>query len=147
MTTAFFGHGNAPSDLEPRIEQSVIQLIEENEDITFLVGTHGHFDAMARAVLKRLAPKYPNMEYRIVLAYMPVKREDEEDRFEGLPTTLPEGIETVPKKYAISYRNNYMVKECDVIICYITHDWGGAAQFVEKARRKGKNIINLAQGE
>lgn len=106
MTTAFFGHGNAPSDLEPRIEQAVIQLIEENEDITFLVGTHGHFDAMARAVLKRLAPKYPNMEYRIVLAYMPVKREDEEDRFEGLPTTLPEGIETVPKKYTISYRNN-----------------------------------------
>lgn len=87
------------------------------------------------------------MKYRIVLAYMPVKRDDNEDRFEGLPTTLPEGIETVPKKYAISYRNNYMVKKCDTIICYITHDWGGAAQFVEKARRKGKNIINLAEGE
>lgn len=144
MTTAFFGHGNAPSDLEPRIEQAVIQLMEENENITFLVGTHGRFDAMARSVLKRLAPQYPNMKYRIVLAYMPVKKEDEEDRFEGLPTTLPEGIENVPKKYAISYRNNYMVKECDAVICYITHDWGGAAQFVEKAQRKGKKIINLA---
>lgn len=54
MTTAFFGHGNAPSDLEPRIEQAVIQLIEENENVAFLVGTHGHFDAMARSVLKSL---------------------------------------------------------------------------------------------
>lgn len=144
MTTAFFGHGNAPSDLEPRIEQAVIQLIEENENITFLVGTHGRFDAMARSVLKRLAPQYPNMKYRIVLAYMPIKKEDEVDRFEGLPTMLPEGIENVPKKYAISYRNDFMVKECDTVICYITHDWGGAAQFVEKARRKGKLIINLA---
>lgn len=144
MTTAFFGHGNAPSDLEPRIEQAVIQLMEENENIAFLVGTHGRFDAMARSVLKRLAPQYPNMKYRIVLAYMPIKKEDEVDRFEGLPTMLPEGIENVPKKYAISYRNDFMVKECDTVICYITHDWGGAAQFVEKARRKGKLIINLA---
>lgn len=144
MTTAFFGHGNAPSDLEPRIEQAVIQLIEENENIAFLVGTHGRFDAMARSILERLTPHYPNMKYRIVLAYMPFKKEDEEDRFEGLPTMLPEGIENVPKKYAISYRNDFMVKECDTVICYITHDWGGAAQFVDKAWRKGRNIINLA---
>lgn len=145
MTTAFFGHANAPSDLEPRIEQTSIQLINENENITFLVGTHGHFDEMVISVLKRLAPQYPNMNYHIVLAYLPVEKE--ENRFEGLPTILPEGIENVPKKFAISYRNDYMVKECDAVICYITHDWGGAAQFVDKARHKGKNIINLAQGK
>lgn len=141
MTAIFFGHSNAPSDLEPRLEKAVIRLIEENENITFLVGTHGRFDEMARAVLKRLASQYPNMNYHIVLAYLPVKKED--NQFEELPTMLPEGIESVPKKFAISYRNNYMVKECDTVICYITHDWGGAAQFVDKARRKGKNIINL----
>lgn len=141
MTVAFFGHGNAPRDIEPSLEQAIIQLIEKNENITFLVGTHGHFDGMARTVLERLALRYPMMKYRIVLAYLPVKKED--NRFEGLPTMLPEGIENVPKKFAISYRNNYMVKECDTVICYITHDWGGASQFVEKARRKGKNIINL----
>lgn len=141
MTVAFFGHENAPRDIELCLEQAIIQLIEENENITFLVGTHGHFDGMARTVLVRLAPRYPMMKYRIVLAYLPVKRE--ENRFEGLPTMLPEGIENVPKRFAISYRNNYMVKECDTVICYITHDWGGAAQFVDKARHKGKNIINL----
>lgn len=141
MTVAFFGHGNAPSDLETRLEEEIIRLIKENKNITFLVGTHGHFDGMARIVLERLAPCYPMMKYRIVLAYLPIKRE--ENRFEGLPTMLPEDIENVPKKFAISYRNNFMVKECDTVICYITHDWGGAAQFVEKARHKGKNIINL----
>lgn len=103
MTVAFFGHGNAPSDLEPRLEQSVIQLIEENENITFLVGTHGCFDEMVISMLKRVAPHHPNMNYHIVLAYLPFKKED--DRFEGLPTMLPKGIENIPKKYAISYRN------------------------------------------
>ena len=141
MTVAFFGHGNAPRDIEPSLEQTVVQLIERNKNITFLVGTHGHFYEMARTILVRLAPRYPLMKYRIVLAYLPVKKE--ENRFEGLPTMLPTCIESVPKKFAISYRNNYMVKECDTVICYITHDWGGAAQFVEKAQHKGKNIINL----
>ena len=142
MTVAFFGHGNAPRDIEPSLEQAIIQLIEEDENITFLVGTHGHFDGMARRVLERLAPRHPLMKYRIVLAYLPVKRE--ENRFEGLPTMLPEGIENVPKNFAISYRNDYMVKECDTVICYITHDWGGAWKFVHKAEKQGKTIINLA---
>jgi hypothetical protein len=38
-----------------------------------------------------------------------------------------------------------MVNESDVIICYITHSWGGAAQFVEYAQQQNKEIINLAQ--
>jgi hypothetical protein len=37
-----------------------------------------------------------------------------------------------------------MINKCDYVICYITHSFGGAAQFVEKAKRKGKTIINLA---
>lgn len=100
---------------------------------------------MARTILVRLAPRYPLMKYRIVLTYLPVKRD--ENRFDGLPTMLPDGIENVPKKFAISYRNNYMVKECDTIICYITHDWGGAAKFTEKADKMGKTIINLAKSD
>ena len=141
MTVACFGHKDTPSDIKPRLEQEIVHLIEENEDITILVGTHGSFDGMVQKMLKNLAPRYPNMNYHIVLAYLPVKRE--ENHFEGLPTMLPEGIENVPKKLAISYRNDFMVRECDAVICYITHDWGGAARFVEKARRQGKRIINL----
>lgn len=44
----------------------------------------------------------------------------------------------------ISYRNKYMVRESNVILCYISHSWGGAAQFVEYAEKQGKEIINLA---
>ena len=43
----------------------------------------------------------------------------------------------------ISWRNNWMINESDTVICYIRYRTGGAYQFVEKARRKGKNIINL----
>ena len=57
----------------------------------------------------------------------------------------PEGLESVPRRFAISWRNKWMVGESDTVICYIAHSWGGAAQFVELAERKKKTVINLAK--
>ncbi len=140
MIISFFGHKNTPISVKPLLERTVFRLIEENSEIAFLVGTHGTFDLMAQNVLKQALERYPRISCHIVLAYIPV---DANAKRYALPTLVPEGIENTPKRFAISYRNDYMVKECDTVICYITHDWGGAAQFVDKARRKGKNIINL----
>lgn len=143
MVAAFFGHKDTPSTVKPLLEKTVQRLIEENEEnekITFLVGTHGAFDRMTQSVLKEAAERYPKISCYIVLAYLPA---DNSEKYE-LPTLYPEGIELAPKKFAITFRNNYMVNECDTVVCYIKHDWGGAAQFVEKAKKKGKAIINLA---
>ena len=142
MVVAFFGHKDTPSAVRPLLEQTVQRLIEENEDITFLVGTHGAFDLMAQSVLEPALHKYPHIACYIVLSYIPVERNSEQN---ALPTLVPEGIESVPKRFAISFSNNYMVNESDTVVCYITHDWGGAAQFVNKAEKKGKVIINLAE--
>ena len=48
-------------------------------------------------------------------------------------------------RYAISWRNKWMIRESDVVITYITHSWGGAAQFAEMAKKKRKRIINVAE--
>jgi len=37
-----------------------------------------------------------------------------------------------------------MIEQSDYVVTYITHSWGGAAQFAEKAKRQKKGIINLA---
>lgn len=143
MIVAFFGHKDTPDNVRPLVEQTVQRLIEENENITFLVGTHGKFDRMVQNVLVRAKERFPNIDCQIVLAYIVTKTEYSSD-FE-LPTTVPENIEFVNKHYAITYRNNYMVNQCDMVVCYVKHDWGGAYTFTEKARRKGKTIINLAE--
>lgn len=142
MVVAFFGHKDTPSAVKPLLEQTVQRLIEKNEEIAFLVGTHGAFDLMAQSVLKQVARKYPKITCHIVLSYIPVEKNSEQY---ALPTLVPEGIESVPKRFSISFNNNYMVNECDTVVCYITHDWGGAAQFVERAMKKGSVIINLAE--
>jgi hypothetical protein len=56
---------------------------------------------------------------------------------------LPEGIETVPKRFAISWRNKWMLSRADYVVTYITRSWGGAAQFAELAERKEKTVIKV----
>ena len=141
MVISFFGHTDTPSTIKSLLEQTVQKLIDENKDITFLVGTHGAFDLMTQGVLKRASDCYPSIICCIVLSYIPI---GENDKTYELPVLVPEGIEFALKRFAISFSNNYMVNECDTVVCYIDHDWGGAAQFVEKAKKRGKAIINLA---
>ena len=57
---------------------------------------------------------------------------------------LPDNIEAVPKRFAIIFRNKWMIRQSDYVITYVTERMAsGAAQFKELAERQGKNIINL----
>ena len=40
-------------------------------------------------------------------------------------------------------RNNGVLLQSDYVVTYITHTWGGAYQYAEKARRQQKVVINL----
>lgn len=37
-----------------------------------------------------------------------------------------------------------MIDNSDAVICYVVNHFGGAYTYTEKARRKGKRIINIA---
>ena len=49
-----------------------------------------------------------------------------------------------PLKFAISYRNKYMVETADYVIAYVSRAFGGAYMTYRHAKRKGKEIFNLA---
>lgn len=139
MTVAFFGHADTPSSVYPLLERKVLELAEQNKDITFLVGTHGSFDRMAQKALKQAIKRYPHIKAHIILAYY----EPTSDKNYELPTLYPDGIENAPKRFAIDFRNRYMVNECDTVICYITRDWGGAAKFVRMSKKKADIYLIL----
>ena len=138
----FFGHRDCPCSIKPKLREVLIDLIENHAVAMFYVGRQGSFDAMVRSVLKELTTLYPHINYAVVLERMPAKR-DELDDFSD--TMLPEGIETVHPRFAISWRNKWMIKQSDYVVTYIAHSWGGAAQFAEKAETQGKILINLSR--
>ena len=139
-TCTFFGHRDCPDTIKPRLREVLVDLIENHNVDMFYVGNQGHFDAIVRGVLRDLQHEYPQIHYAVVLAYMPGKQNEYDDFSD---TMLPEGIESVHPRYAISWRNNWMLKQSDYVVTYITHSWGGAAQCAKRALRRSKMTINL----
>ena len=136
----FFGHRDCPGSIKPRLRETLVDLITNQGVDMFCVGHQGQFDAMVRSTLRELRQEYPQIDYAVVLAYMPGKKTEYDDYSD---TMLPEGIESVHPHYAISWRNTWMLKQSDYVVTYITHTWGGAYQYAEKAKRQKKVVINL----
>ena len=141
MTVTFFGHKDTPKEIKPTLRTTLVDLIENHGATEFYVGNNGNFDTMVRRQLENLSQTYP-ITYNVVLAYLPTKKNEYEDHSN---TILPEGIETVPKRFAISYRNKWMIDQSDVVVTYVTHTYGGAWQFKAMAERQGKMVIELSE--
>ncbi len=77
------------------------------------------------------------IELILVLAYFDTKRDTS-----GYDSTVYPPLETVPRRFAISHRNRWMVETSDVVVAYVLHDWGGAAATLRCARKKKKQIIS-----
>ena len=138
----FFGHRDCPSSIKAKLRDTLIDLIENHAVDMFYVGQQGAFDGIVRSVLKEVVSLYPHIRYAVVLERLPQKR-DEFDTRDYSDTLLPEGIETVHPRFAISWRNKWMLKQSDYVVTYITHSWGGAAQFAEQSMRQKKHVISL----
>ena len=138
----FFGHRDCPETIRPKLHSALVELIEEQGVDSFYVGNHGTFDRMVRSLLRELSERYPHIRYSVVLAYVP-QRWDEFDQRDFSDTMVPEGVETVPPRFAIAWRNKWMLREADYVVTYITHGWGGAAQYAELAERWGKAVMKL----
>ena len=139
MVCTFFGHKDAPKEIEPTLRSTLIDLIENKNVTVFYVGNNGNFDTMVRRQLEDLSQLY-SITYSVVLAYLPT----EKNKYDNLTNTIyPEGLETVPKRFAISWRNKWMIQQSDVVVTYVTHNFGGAWQFKEMAEKLNKRVVYL----
>ena len=134
----FFGHRDCPAAVRQRLSAVLTSLIEEKAVDRFYVGNQGAFDTLVCAVLRELAAAYPHIRYDVVLAYIPQSHTSLQD-----PTLLPEGIEAVPGRDAISWRNRWMLEHTEYVVAYVAHAWGGAARFTALAARQGKIVYQL----
>ena len=133
----FFGHREYYSLDEQALMDAIEDLICKGVD-TFYVGNQGQFDSAVYSCLKQLRKEHPHIRVCIVLAYLPTGKNEYDDMAD---TMYPE-IEGHPK-FAIERRNRWMLDHADIVVTYITHSWGGAAQFAELAERMGKQIVGL----
>ena len=143
MVVAFCGHKNVYQTelVSQQVKQIILGLVKEGAN-TFLLGGYGSFDSIAAVAVRDLKKEYPGLRSVLVLPYL--NRDYDTSLYDE---SVYPPIEGVPKRFAISRRNEWMVDKADVIIAYVDHDWGGAAATLRYAERKKKRIINVAQGK
>lgn len=137
----FFGHRECSCDVNLKLRTVLEKLIKDGVGM-FYVGNQGSFDKIVRNVLFDLKKEFPHIKYYVVLAYVPKENEKDIDFSESL---IPDGIEEVFPKFAISWRNRWMIKQSDYVVAYVTHPGGGASKFMELAIKQNKRVINIGK--
>lgn len=146
----FMGHREADEQLLPRLELVIDRLVTDEKVRYFYVGDYGGFDRIAATAVKRAKQKYPDVTLMLVLPYHPAERVvPTPDGFDG--TYHPEGLENMPRRYAIVRANQIMVDACDWLVCYVCHGASNSRNLLEYARRREENgliqIINIGESE
>ena len=138
-TCCFIGHSECYGLSSERVRAAIEDLI--NQGVTdFLCGGMGDFDWMCARLTYELKPKYPNIRCDLIIPYLTF-RVLEPKYFDSI--VYPEGFEKYHFKAAIVARNRYLVRQSAYALCYVTHDWGGAAKTYAFARRQKLELINL----
>ncbi|MBQ3489557.1 MAG: hypothetical protein IJA86_03095 [Clostridia bacterium] len=146
MVVTFCGHSQFQKSKE--YEKKILAFLEEkvgNQLTDMYFGGYGNFDCFVYDCCKKYKETHPNISLVFVTPYLMVDNQcDQEKKYDSI---LYPGFEDKPKRYAIIYRNKYMIEKADYVIAYISHDWGGAYTTYRYAKRKGKEIFNLIKFE
>ena len=141
MIITFCGHSKLSehNKIEAHLTRELRTLLEQGNH-KFYLGGYGDFDLLAAKVLYELKQEYPELESILILPYP-----DRPADAALYDSTIYPPLENVPKRYAISHRNKWMIEQADMVIACVDHDWGGAAKSLAMARKKNLPVINLAE--
>lgn len=143
MKSCFFiGHREADERLLPTLTAVIDRMIAEEQVSLFYIGGYGGFDRIAATAVMRMKLQHPEITLMLVLPYHPAERPIETPYgFDG--TYYPEGLEKVPRRYAIVRANEIMAKQSDWLISYVRHGASNSRRILEYARKQGTACINI----
>ena len=143
---AFIGHREICDIryVENEIEELALNLLRRYEFVEFNIGRNGDFDISAASAIKRAQNKYGTQNSSLNLI-LPYKSKDEcyfEKYYDEIYYPLDNSIHF---KSSIKKRNEWMIDNSDLLICYIEENrQGGALTALQYASKQGVKIINLA---
>ena len=141
MIVTFFGHSDFKENDE--FEKIILDLLEKkigDNVAEIYLGGYGNFDAFAYKCCKKYKQNHSNVSLVFVTPYLNFENSNLMYDY----VIYPE-IEDKPLRFAITYRNRYMVEKAEYIIFYLNREWGGAYQSYKYAKQKKKELLNLAE--
>ena len=150
MIITFVGHStlNISPDLSAKIKKTIEDNITSEDHIIFYCGGYGDFDNHCASLCREIKKTHSNCEVVFVTPYITAAQQDKMKYLldaKYYDSTVYPPLENVLPRFAISKRNEWMVDQSDLVIAYVSHDYGGAYKTLLYARKKKKDIINLAK--
>lgn len=145
---SFFGHRDFDNEnIKEKIKKKIIEYIEKEGVDTFYLGGRGRFDWFCANLVKEIKNDYPYIKSNLVLSYLTNKIDDNDKKmiekiYDG---TIYPPLESVPHRFAIIKRNEWIVQQSDIIFFYVKYSWGGANSALVYAKKKQKKYINFAE--
>lgn len=142
---SFIGHREV-ADF-PFVEQQVYSIVKElittKEYVEFYVGRNGEYDILVASVIKRAKRDFgeQNSALILVLPYPVAETEAYENYYDEVE--YPRELYNVHYKSAITKRNEWLVKNSDMLVAYVIRDYGGAAHCLKQARKRGIKIKRI----
>lgn len=141
---SFFGHRDTSERIYESLYREIIKAIKTDGVSVFYVGNNGAFDSLARRAVMKAKEEFEGIKICLVLAYMPIKKDSYiAGKYDG--TIYPDGLEFVPKRFAISHRNKWIIQQSDMVIGYVRTSYGGAYDALHYAKNQKKKVINLGE--
>ena len=147
MTITFCGHSNClfSDEEKEKLKQLLIKEIRKNPTCKFYLGGYGDFDSLCLRTLRKLKTDFPDIELLFITPYLDKNYSKLEFAKYHYDDVIFPPLESVPRKFAILKRNEWMVDSADIVIAYVKYSWGGAAKTLEYAKRKKVPLVNIAQ--
>ena len=147
MTIAFAGHSFISSfdEVKEKVKEQIRNNIIGAELVICYLGGYGDFDDICARACIELKREYGKIELVYVTPYIMSEQAKikEMQRYGFCDTSLYPPIENVPPRFAILKRNEWMMKNADLVIAYVSHSYGGAYKSLQSAKRAKKKIINI----
>ena len=148
MVISFCGHSRYDKTEEDKIKiLSFFNEVIGDSPADMYLGGYGNFDEFAYECCKEYKNTHSQISLFFITPYITAEYQKNhlsnlERKYDAI--IYPE-IEDKPLKFAITYRNMWMMEKADCVIAYIEHHWGGAYKTYSYAKKKGKFILNLGK--
>lgn len=142
---SFIGHRQVEHfrETEEQLTKIVKDLIRSKEFVEFYIGRNGEFDILAASVIKRVQENYgkANNTLILIIPYKIADLEYMEKYYDEI--WYPDELHGVHYKSAITKRNEWFVDHSDLLIAYVTKDYGGAYDCMKKAQQNGVSVAQI----
>ena len=148
VTCCGFGHRMLLMDIEKPLREVLERLVEERGVTVFYTGGMGEFDDLFARTVRSMERECPSLRLVLVLPYLTERLNLDKAFYEVFydEILIPAELDGVHPKAAIGQRNRWMVDHSDIVVAALHRDFGGAAEAVRYAEKRGKEVVRIFGG-